>query len=242
MKAILKYIICPDVIDLETYKPDDSHNFGLFFQLIVGTDAYDIGEDWFNLMVCSPNWLESYIVELNSPISGCNYLFFKEYNYEVMVSYITNFINQIEADNLNELYDRIGTLAMYECRYYFSDEIESQKNTFAELLSVTSSDIEYLDLYEPGKPSFFCIPLTVHYSIVPTDGLTHSIHIHLCTPTWIRDVLMEKAPIFLGTNLLVVTNYDYNSVFEFIKEYISNLKGMDSQEIILKMNDLGTGK
>ncbi len=239
MKATLKYIHCPDAIDLETYIPVDNHNFGLFFQLIVGSDAYDNGDDWFNLMVCSPNWLESYIIELNSPISGCNYLFAKEYNFEVIFTYITNFINQIEADNLNDLYDRIGTLAMYERRYYISDEIESQKKTFAELLSVTSSEIEYLDLYEPETPSFFCIPLTVYYSIIPNDVLTHSIHLNLCTPSWIRDVLMEKVPILLGTNLLVVNNYNYNSVFEFLKEHVSNLKGLDSQEIILKMNDLG---
>jgi hypothetical protein len=239
MKATLKHIHCPDDVDFDIYKPDDSNNFGLFFQLIAGSDAYDNGDDWFNLMVCSPNWLESYIIERNSPISVNNYLFAKEYNFEVIYTYITNFINQIEADNLNELYNRIGELAMYECRYYLSDKIESQKKTFAELLSVTSSEIEYLELYEPKTPDLFCIPLTVYYNIIPTDGLTHSIHLNLCTPSWIRDVLMEDTPIFLGTNLLVVNNYDYNSIFEFLNEYISNLKGLDSQEIILKMNDLG---
>jgi hypothetical protein len=91
------------------------------------------------------------------------------------------------------------------------------------------------------KGNFLCVPLTVYYSIIPTDGLIHSIHLNLCTPSWIRDVLMENAPILFGTNLLVINNYAYDSIFKFIKEYISNLKGLDSQEIILKMNDLGTG-
>lgn len=47
MKATLKHIHCPDVIDLETYKPDDNHNFGLFFQLVVGIDDNEEGADWF---------------------------------------------------------------------------------------------------------------------------------------------------------------------------------------------------
>src|SRR5690242_13133370 len=56
MKAQLKRLHSPDVIDLKSFRPTQPDNFGFLLQLMVGTEGEE-GEESFDVQVCTPRWL-----------------------------------------------------------------------------------------------------------------------------------------------------------------------------------------
>src|SRR5262245_44942424 len=52
----LKHILSPDIDDLESYFPEDPESFGFSLQLLIGPKD-QVGEESFEVMVCTPQWL-----------------------------------------------------------------------------------------------------------------------------------------------------------------------------------------
>ena len=55
MKAVIKSFGCPDAEDLETWRPE-SNRFAIPIELLIGPDD-GIGEESFDVVVCSAAWL-----------------------------------------------------------------------------------------------------------------------------------------------------------------------------------------
>ena len=57
MRASVRYMFSPDVPDLPSYQPEPADEFGFLLQIIAGPDNGE-GEESFDVIVCTPRWLE----------------------------------------------------------------------------------------------------------------------------------------------------------------------------------------
>jgi hypothetical protein len=58
MRAALRSLETDDAEELTSYSPRDPTHFGLGVRAVIG-DADGIGEELFDMLVCSPSWLEA---------------------------------------------------------------------------------------------------------------------------------------------------------------------------------------
>lgn len=121
MKAEIKALHSPDVHDLRTFKPTKRDNFGFLLQLIVGPQG-EMGEESFDMIVCTPKWLEENY-SINEVIFGRHYLIVFKYDYEGIYKKISNYIGKIEEPTWNEVAQKIGRIGHWEFEDY-KDEYE----------------------------------------------------------------------------------------------------------------------
>lgn len=117
MRAILKEFYCLDInVPLTEYSPDSSDNFGFWGRLIVGEEKMG-GEESFDIMVCTPQWLISNH-KVSDIIIGRHYLIVFEYNYERIYSKLKSIVEGIEANSWEEIGLIIGRLGKWEFEDY----------------------------------------------------------------------------------------------------------------------------
>jgi hypothetical protein len=117
MKAEIKKIYSVDVVEkLEDYNPNAPHNFGFNLCIILGPQGEE-GEESFDMMVCSPDWLkENY--KKNEIIFGRHYLIVFEYNYQAIFNKLNEYVNSIEAKNWDEIGLKVGRIGHWEFEDY----------------------------------------------------------------------------------------------------------------------------
>ncbi|MCW6005384.1 immunity 8 family protein [Micromonospora sp. CPCC 205371] len=115
MKAIIRNIHSPD-IDLTSGQVEDSLNFSLLIQLIVGP-ADGPGEESFDVVVCTPAWI-AHAVKEHGPLIGRHYLITDRYDIVRIANYLRQYIESLEADTWQGLAEKIGRIGKWEFEDY----------------------------------------------------------------------------------------------------------------------------
>ena len=115
MKAEIKYLHSPDVLDLEKYIPEKIDNFGFLLQIMIGIEKID-GEESFDVIVCTPKWLsENY--KNDDIIIGLHYIIVFEYNYQQLYQKLLELIC-IEENSWNEIAQKLSYIGKWEFENY----------------------------------------------------------------------------------------------------------------------------
>ncbi len=115
MKPTVRSLHSPDA-DLETYVPEDPRDVGVLVQIFAGPDG-EPGEDTFNVVVCTPRWLERWISD-KGIIAGRHYLIIDKWDFPRVSQYLTNAVESEEGRDWEELGQRIGRLGKWEFEDY----------------------------------------------------------------------------------------------------------------------------
>ncbi len=131
MRAQLKHLHSPDVLDLATYRPVPPNRFGFLLQTMIGPEGnHDV--EAFDIMVCTQTWLEKeYGLEeafdlmlLVEPYGseevfiGKQHLIVPEYDYERIVKIIKDYTESCSGDTWEEVVHKLSRLGKNEFEGY----------------------------------------------------------------------------------------------------------------------------
>lgn len=105
----------------------------------------------------------------------------------------------------------------------------------AKLKELSSPDVD-LETYTPEPPDTFGFLLEAYIGLEGSEGADR-FEITLCTPQWIG--LRLDRGIIIGRHLLIVSNYNFNAIKDFVEKYCSRCVGNDWDEIAEKVSRLG---
>lgn len=117
MNAVVRRLHSPDV-DLTTYVPDDPEDVGVLVQIMAGSKGKP-GEELFDVVVCTPRWLDRRIRE-DGPLVGRHYLIVERWDLARVRLYLTDAVGSEEGATWRELALRIGRIGMWEFEDYHS--------------------------------------------------------------------------------------------------------------------------
>jgi len=120
LKAEFRSLSSTDEIDLERYMPDDQQNFCFKLRVIAGLPN-DIREDYFDIKVCTPQWLMKKKSNQDF-IIGRHHLIVFEFNFERIKNFIQTFVENQTGDNWEEIAIKIGCLGKWQ---YETDDVVS---------------------------------------------------------------------------------------------------------------------
>jgi hypothetical protein len=115
MKATVRSIHSPDV-DLESFLPEDPENVGVLIQMLVGPTEGP-GEESFDVVVCTPGWLKSWI-QLHGPTIGRHHLIVERYDFQEIRNHLTSIIEAEQGNTWQELALRVGRIGKWEFEDY----------------------------------------------------------------------------------------------------------------------------
>jgi hypothetical protein len=90
-----------------------SPSFSVLVQLIVGP-ADGPGEESFDLLLCSPAWLE----EQEGPVIGWHHLIVRDYNYDHFERFVVRYLERCSADDWTGVACKVGRLGRWEFEDY----------------------------------------------------------------------------------------------------------------------------
>ena len=119
MRAKLKRVHSPDILDFSTYWPEDPANFGFLLQMRVGPDDQD-GEEAFDLTVCTPKWLtQNY--RLEDIVVGRHKLIVFEYDFHRLLRFLEAFCQRCTGSTWEEVAAQVSQLGRWEFESYVPD-------------------------------------------------------------------------------------------------------------------------
>lgn len=101
-----------------------------------------------------------------------------------------------------------------------------------ELKRLHSPDIYDLENYQPEDPEKFGFLLQAMVGPKGKDG-EESFDIDVCTPKWLTEN-HERSFIIIGRHYLIVGEYNYQRIFEFIQGYLRTCSGESWSEVAEK--------
>lgn len=116
MRAEIKELHCPEVIDLKNFYPSEPDNFCLFIQILVGPSGQK-GDEAFNITVCTPKWMEFEYKE-REMIFGLYHLIVFEYNYDKIYEKLKKYVERFDEPDWASLAKKIGRIAHWEFEDY----------------------------------------------------------------------------------------------------------------------------
>lgn len=122
MRAVLKSFDSPDIKgDFYKFYPDDPEKFCFLLELEIGIEN-EKGADLFGIVVVTPKWLlETYTNPLfpkDKILIGRHYLIVFEYNFEKIINFIKNYIENCAGDSWDEIAEKIGRIGHWEFEDY----------------------------------------------------------------------------------------------------------------------------
>lgn len=111
MKAKLKRLHSPDIVDLRAYTPD-SAEFGFLLQLMVGP-ADGEGEESFDLIICTPDWLKKRLEQTRFML-GRGHLIVGDYNYSQLESFLRRHVERTEGMTWPEIAGKLAQFSDWE--------------------------------------------------------------------------------------------------------------------------------
>jgi hypothetical protein len=111
--AQLKSLSSTDTASLETFQPEGP--FGIYIFAMVGP-AGTPGEESFGITVCTPEWFEQ---NAKSKVtSGRHHLFVKEYDYEELKSFMTDYCSACTGNSWTEVAQKVARIGYWEFEDY----------------------------------------------------------------------------------------------------------------------------
>lgn len=111
----LKRLHSPDVDDLESFRPEDDGNFAFLLQAMFGPESAE-GEESFDLLVCTPKWLEQSVSE--NIISGRHRLIVKRYDIGQIRAFLERYARDCEADSWQAVAAKLSRIGRWEFEDY----------------------------------------------------------------------------------------------------------------------------
>lgn len=105
----------PDA-DLDVWVPQNPADFGILVRVTAGPVG-GIGDESFDLIVCTPRWVEAWIRQ-NGPLIGRHHLLVAEWNFDEVRDFLTRSIQDAEAPTWSELGEKLGRLGKWEFEDY----------------------------------------------------------------------------------------------------------------------------
>jgi hypothetical protein len=106
----------------------------------------------------------------------------------------------------------------------------------AELKRLHSPDVIDLHSWTPENDEF-AILLQIIAGPEGSPG-EESFDVTLCTPAWVARRVAE-AKIIEGRHLLIVSEYSYGLVHDYVSRYVSSCEGRTWQEVAARLARLG---
>jgi hypothetical protein len=119
MKALtptLRRLHSPDVYDLDSFRPTEADNFCVFIQAMFGSSD-DIGEESFDILVCSPRWIEEKIRK-DGPVIGRHHIIVNEFNIDVIRGVILRFASECKGSTWHDIALKLSRLGKWEFEDY----------------------------------------------------------------------------------------------------------------------------
>jgi hypothetical protein len=107
----------------------------------------------------------------------------------------------------------------------------------AILKSIRSPDVFDLSGYTPIEDENFSILLQLIVAPLNSKG-EESFDILLCTPQWLI-ANHKKSDIIIGRHYLIVFEYNYQRIYNTLKELIENIEADTWDEIGMKIGRVG---
>lgn len=107
----------------------------------------------------------------------------------------------------------------------------------AKLKSWYCPDIENLSNYSPPQLDNFCFLFRAMAGPAEREG-KESFDIQICTPKWLLSN-MKKDEIICGRHLLLVIEFNFERIFNTIKNLIESCNGADWEEVAEKVSRIG---
>lgn len=116
MKADLRRFHSPDALDVRAFVPNNPKNFSLFIQAMVGP-AGALGEESFDLIVCTPAWLLE-TVERSGPLIGRHHIIVARFDYDELEGLIRSFCDRCDGATWQEVAAKVARLGGWEFEDY----------------------------------------------------------------------------------------------------------------------------
>lgn len=107
----------------------------------------------------------------------------------------------------------------------------------AQIKAILSPDIEDLASYEPLNPENFGFALQLLIGPQDLEGL-ESYQVTVCTPQWLS-THYEKDRIVIGRHHLIVFEYNYPRLLEFMTRYVERHVGSTWRDIANRLSRFG---
>jgi len=111
--AQLKRLTSTDVPSLESFRPEDA--FGIYILAMIGPAGSD-GEESFGITVCTPEWFEQNMKR--SVRSGRHHLFVREYDYEQLKRFLTEYCSTCMGNSWTEVAEKVARIGYWELEDY----------------------------------------------------------------------------------------------------------------------------
>lgn len=116
MRGSLRRLHSPDVADLSGYHPERPDDFGFLLQILVGPEGGE-GEESFDVVVCTPKWLEGQHGP-SDVVSGRHHLIVFEYDYDRLAREIERVCESAEGQSWREVALKLSRFAHWEFEDY----------------------------------------------------------------------------------------------------------------------------
>lgn len=112
MKAEIRGLQSPDIPDLARWVPPDPACFGFLLQVLVGP-ADSAGEESFDLVVCTPEWLRRKYGEHGVLLARHHMLIFR-YDFEAIRSTLHHLVSSLHGRDWRELASVLSRYGKWE--------------------------------------------------------------------------------------------------------------------------------
>jgi hypothetical protein len=123
IRAVLRRLHSPDILDLETFHPEDEERFGFLLQAMFGPDGKE-GEESFDMIVCTPKWLEQKLTD-RVVVSGHDHLIVKGYDIAAIRSFLLRYAEKCSGETWQDVAKLLSRLGSWEFEDYVPAASES---------------------------------------------------------------------------------------------------------------------
>src|SRR5262249_55860788 len=116
IQPVLKRLHSPDVFDLPSFSPADPACFGFLLQAMFGPAGSE-GEESFDILVCTPRWLNGE-VERKGIVDGRHTLLVSKFDFAQLSSFLAEYAKTCAGKTWEEAAIKLSRLGLWEFEDY----------------------------------------------------------------------------------------------------------------------------